>query len=314
MHRAPDGTPEERGSGAQRKHLCLNRLIYTLPLRFLIILMREEYREAAEYIKERLGELPRVAVLTGTGLGLNQNGSPDAPFLRYRGIPNFPIVSAQGHRGELSIQDNDGAPYVLFSGRLHYYEGHNINSCGFPIHVMHSLGITDVIMTNVSGSVNEKMRTGDFVMIRDHMNLMGVNPLRGLRDQNQQLRFPEMITVHATHRHGSLSDFASKNNLKVHEGVYAAFGGPSLETPAEYKMVSLIGGDVIGMSTVPEVICAAYHSMKVNVISLISNECFGERPEPATIESVLSVADSKREEIYSLVNHTAKIIYEERGY
>jgi len=273
--------------------------------------MSNIYQEAADYISQRITDFPAIAVLTGTGLGSPPEAVNSEQSLRYRGIPNFPTVSGEGHNGELSIITLGGARVALFSGRLHYYEGHEISACGFPVQLMSRLGVTHLIMSNVSGSVNDILPKGSLALIRDHINLMGVNPLRGQHNERGTISFPEMRQAYATEYHDALIAFAKMSGISLQEAVYAAFAGPSLETPQEYKMVSILGGDLVGMSTVPEVIVAAALGIKTNVVSLVSNECFRDEPEPTSIKSVLEVAEQKRGNVYTIIGELARIIASE---
>ncbi len=263
--------------------------------------MIQEHIEATKYITDRVENFPTIAILTGTGLGLSTELESATTRLPYRGIPYFPSASSRGHDGELIISHLGGQDVAVFSGRLHYYEGHDIQSCGFPIHLMATLGVKNLIMSNVSGSVNPKMTQGDLVLIKDHINLMGVNPLRGQRNQDGYISFPEMREAYAKMYHQPLIQFCKSTSLNLQEGVYAAFAGPSLETPQEYKMASILGADLVGMSTVPEVIVAAAYGIRTNVISLVSNECFGESPQPTSIETVLAVAEAKRSDVLKTI-------------
>lgn len=273
--------------------------------------MDQLYIDAAKYITDRLGDFPSIAILTGTGLGLSGKIESGTIRLPYRGIPHFPTVSSRGHDGELHIAKVAGRDVAIFSGRLHYYEGHDMSACGFPIHLMAALGVKNLIMSNVSGSVNADMKQGDLILIKDHINLMGVNPLRAHRNEQGFISFPEMREAYAKMYHPQLIASCQKLGIALQEGIYAAFSGPSLETPQEYKMVSVLGGDLVGMSTVPEVIVAALYQIKTNVISLVSNECFGESPKPTSIESVLEVAESKKSQVLQtieqLIQHISTI-------
>lgn len=272
--------------------------------------MTELYTQAAHYVAERISDMPAIAVLTGTGLGTPADGQEAEERLPYRGIPHFPATDVRGHSGELVIRQSGAHRLAIFSGRLHYYEGHSIQDCGFPIHLMHALGIKHVIMSNVSGSINPDMPQGSIAVIRDHINLMGVNPLRGQRGPDGAIAFPEMRSAYAREYHEGLGAFAQMlpKPIHLHQAVYAAFAGPSLETPQEYKMARILGADLVGMSTVPEVIVAASYGMKCNVVSLVSNECFHESPEPTSIESVLKVAHAYRDDVYKVIDGLVGLI------
>ena len=264
--------------------------------------MNQQYLEAATYINERIPDFPDIAILTGTGLGFSDDQVDPEGRIPYRGIPNFPAVSSRGHDGELRIATLSGHRVALFSGRLHYYEGHRIETCGYPIHLMNALGVKNLIMSNVSGSVNSALKKSTIVLLRDHINLMGVNPLRAHRNPEGFISFPEMRNAYAKKYHPNLIAACADKGISLKEGVYAAFAGPSLETPQEYKMVQILGGDLVGMSTVPEVIVAASYGMETNVLSLVSNECFDGSPEPTSIESVLDIANRQRPVVYETIS------------
>jgi purine-nucleoside phosphorylase len=214
---------------------------------------------------------PRTAVILGSGLGdfAARVQGDDVPF---HSLPGFPVPTVKGHSGRFIIGESE----VVMAGRIHYYEGHSIQDVVLPVFLLHRLGVRTLVVTNAAGGVNKAFTVGELVLIRDHINLMGVNPLRG-PDPGQGPRFPDMTTAYDP----GLRDLArAVSEVPLKEGVYAGFAGPSYETPAEIRMLGAIGADLVGMSTVPEVIAAAYLGMRVLGISCVTNMAAGILPRP----------------------------------
>ena len=214
---------------------------------------------------------PRIAVILGSGLGdfAAQVKGDEVPF---QSLPGFPVPTVKGHSGRFTI----GASVAVMAGRIHYYEGHPIQDVVLPVFLLHRLGVRTLIVTNAAGGVNRAFSVGELVLIRDHINFMGVNPLQG-PNPGQGPRFPDMSTSYDAGLRG-IARAVSGTDMK--EGVYAAFSGPSYETPAEIRMLEVIGADLVGMSTVPEVIAASYLGMKVLGISCVTNMAAGILPQP----------------------------------
>ncbi|MGA2378278.1 MAG: purine-nucleoside phosphorylase [Spirochaetia bacterium] len=214
---------------------------------------------------------PRIAVILGSGLGefASRVEGDDVPFDT---LPGFPVPTVKGHSGRFTI----GPSVAVMAGRIHYYEGHPIQDVVLPVFLLHRLGVRTLVVTNAAGGVNRAFAVGELVLIRDHINLMGVNPLRG-PNPGQGPRFPDMTTAYDP----VLRDLArAVSEVPLKEGVYAAFPGPSYESPAEIRMLAAIGADLVGMSTVPEVIAASYLGMRVLGVSCVTNMAAGILPQP----------------------------------
>jgi purine-nucleoside phosphorylase len=254
----------------------------------------QEIQLSANYIfKQISGRVPKTALMMGTGLSSIIDDLDDAISIDYNEIPFFPQSTVQGHKGKLVCGKLGGREVIILAGRWHYYEGYSTKVLTFPIRVIKQLGIETIYFTNVSGSVNENYVAGDLVIIKDHINFIPDHPLRGQNDLRLGPRFPDMLdTYDATLRSG-IESAAHYLNIPIHEGVYFALQGPSLETPAEYNFIHKIGADMVGMSTVPEVIVAKHAGLKIAAVSIISNVCYPpEKITETTIESVIEVANS----------------------
>ena len=211
--------------------------------------------------------------------------------IEYRDIPHFPISTVQSHKGKLVFGYLEGKAVVVMAGRFHYYEGYSAQEVTFPIRVLKSLGIETIFITNVAGSTNGDIEAGDIVFVRDHVNLQPDNPLRGENDERLGVRFPDMKNAYDKSLISKGLDIARTHNIRAHKGVYVALQGPNLETPAEYNFIHLIGGDLVGMSTVPEVLVARHADLQTMVISIVSNKCYPLRDiKETTVADVIAVA------------------------
>ena len=245
-------------------------------------------RESAEFIQSQMGDITcQVGILTGTGMMGIETIGENVLEIPYENIPLFPQPTVQSHAGVLYLNRIGEKHILIFSGRFHFYEGYKAHEVCMPIYILQYLGVSQLIMTNASGGLNDAYKAGDIVSISDHINLMGLNPLIGKNDDRLGIRFPDMSNAYDKQIRSVLSDIMGDD---YKEGVYAAMTGPSLETPAEYRFIKIIGGDMVGMSTVPEVIAAVHAGLKVGVLSVISNICYpiNELTE-TTIESVIEV-------------------------
>lgn len=233
--------------------------------------MLEKIDETTEFIKKRIKTTPTVGIVLGSGLGKLTEEINISNKLPYSKIPNFPVSTVEGHAGELIFGTLGGKEVVAMHGRFHFYEGYSMKEITFPIRIMKSLGIEQLILSNASGGVNPDFEVGDIMIITDHINLMPSNPLTGVNENKLGPRFPDMSEVYSKALIKKAIKSAKKHNIKFQTGVYAAVPGPCYETPAEYKYIKTIGADAVGMSTVPEAIVANHMSLPCFAISIITD-------------------------------------------
>lgn len=226
--------------------------------------------QAAGYLSAFRGSA-NTAVILGTGMSSVLDDSVVLSRVSYRDIPFFPLPSVVSHGAEILLLDVAGKKIIALTGRLHYYEGYSMEEVTFGIRVLKRLGIQNLIMTNITGAVNSDIQVGDIVVVKDHINLQSANPLRGVKDERLGARFPDMLKAYNPQLIKLAFQIAEQLKIQIRHGVYTAVDGPSLETPAEYEMIRRLGGDIIGMSTVPEVIVARQCEMKTLVLSIASN-------------------------------------------
>ena len=264
--------------------------------------MYDKIQEAVLYIRSLTDFDPQFGIILGTGLGNLTDDLLIAAELNYADIPHFPLSTVQSHKGKLIFGYLQGKPVVVMAGRFHYYEGYSMQQITFPIRVLKFLGIQTLVITNVAGSTNAAIEAGDIVFIKDHINLQADNPLRGDNDERLGERFPDMLETYDKMLITKGLDIAKKHHIRASSGVYVALQGPNLETPAEYRFLNIIGGDVVGMSTVPEVIVARHSGLRLLVISIVSNKCFPiEDIQPTTIESVIAVAREAEQKMRKII-------------
>jgi purine-nucleoside phosphorylase len=253
--------------------------------------MLENIQQTTQYIKSRIGDFePEVGIILGTGLGALVNEIEVEKQLMYSNIPDFPISTLEFHSGKLIFGTLAGKKVVAMQGRLHYYEGYTMQQITFPVRVMKMLGIKTLLVSNASGALNTDFKKGDLMIIEDHINLQPDNPLLGRNESELGPRFPDMSEPYKHHLIDKALAIAAANNIVCHKGVYVAVPGPNLETRAEYKFLRIIGGDAVGMSTVPEVIVANHMNLPVFAISVLTDEGFPEVLKPVSVEEILTVA------------------------
>jgi purine-nucleoside phosphorylase len=258
---------------------------------FCAMKLYDKIQEAVAHIRAQCPLEPRTGIVLGTGLGQLAEDMETEAVLDYRDIPHFARSTVESHSGKLLLGRLDGHPVAVMAGRFHYYEGWSMEQVTFPIRVLKYLGIHRLVLTNASGGVNPHLRAGDLVVVRDHINLLPENPLRGENDERIGPRFPDLSDCYdATLRRQAL-DIARANGVRAVEGVYSALQGPNLETPAEYLMLHRMGSDCTGMSSVPEVLVARHMGLPVLMISLVSNVAFPPSAiRPTTVEEVIATA------------------------
>ena len=253
--------------------------------------MLESIQNTTAYIKKRIGDFePEVGIILGTGLGGLVNEIEVEKQLMYGNIPDFPISTLEFHSGRLIFGTLAGKKVVAMQGRLHYYEGYSMKQITFPVRVMKMLGIKSLLVSNASGSLNPDFKKGDLMVISDHINLQPQNPLIGRYEDELGPRFPDMSQAYKRTLINKALDIATANNITCHKGVYVAVTGPNLETKAEYNYLRIIGGDAVGMSTVPEVIVANHMGLPVFAISVITDEGFTDELKPVLIDEIVAIA------------------------
>ncbi len=242
------------------------------------------------FIQRRCAWRPSVGIVLGTGLGALADEIEVEARIPYQEIPHFPVSTVESHKGELILGTLAGKKVVAMSGRFHYYEGYSMKEVTFPVRVMKFLGIETIIISNAAGGTSAGIEAGDIVFIEDHINLQPENPLRGENDERLGLRFPDMLGTYDQDLIARAQSIAKQNKIRTHTGTYVGLQGPNLETPAEYRYLNTIGGDVVGMSTVPEVLVARHSGLKIFVLSVVSNKCFPiEEITETTLEEVIAV-------------------------
>lgn len=233
--------------------------------------MLEKIKQTADFIKSKVGSLPKTAIILGTGLGELVNHIEISTAIPYSEIPNFPISTVEGHSGRLIFGRLGNKQIMAMQGRFHFYEGYAMTQVTFPVRVMRALGITTLFVSNAAGGMNPNFKIGDLMIITDHINLFPEHPLRGKNYNELGPRFPEMSEAYSSRLIAQAKEVAAENGIRLVEGVYVGTQGPTFETPAEYRYFYRIGGDAVGMSTVPEVIVARHGGMEVFGISVITD-------------------------------------------
>lgn len=262
----------------------------------------EQVQEATSFIRRRTDFQPAFGLILGTGLSSLADEIDIHTEISYTLLPHFPISTVKSHRGKLILGHLGGIPIAALAGRFHYYEGYTMQQVTFPVRVLRELGIQRLVISNAAGSTNEWFDPGDVVFIRDHINLQPDNPLRGFNDDRLGPRFPDMLHTYDRTLNARALEIAARHHLKAHEGVYVALPGPNLETPAEYQFVHTIGGDLVGMSTVPEVLVARHAGMAVFVVSVVSNKCYPIASiKPTTVDDVIAVVEATEPKLRLLI-------------
>jgi purine-nucleoside phosphorylase len=261
----------------------------------------ERAEHATRIIRARINVEPRIAIVLGSGLGAFADDFEDPVGIPYEEIPGFVRSTAQGHAGRLVIGKVDSVPVLAMQGRVHYYEGYSLEEVTFPIRTFSLLGIKTLVLTNAAGGVNVQLTQGALMVISDHVNLMGDNPLRGPNDERFGPRFPDMSTVYSPELQELVIDEAKAIGVEVRRGIYGALSGPSYETPAEIHLLRNLGADAVGMSTVPEAIVARHMGLEVLGISCITNMAAGIGDEPINHEEVMATGDRVRGTFTELV-------------
>lgn len=268
--------------------------------------MYEKILESVKYIQSLTNDKPEIALILGSGLGSMAEKIENPIRIKYKDIPNFPVSTVEGHIGELIIGDLEGKKVIVMQGRFHYYEGYSQETTTIPVRVMKMLGAEKLIVTNAAGGVNKDFKAGDLMIIKDHINLSGSNPLIGKNDDRIGPRFPDMSNAYNEKYRNLIKKIGEKENLNLKEGVYAYLSGPNYETPAEIKMLSILGADAVGMSTVPEVITAIHCGMDVIGISCITNMAAGISETKLNHKEVIETTEKVKINFAKLIKNIIK--------
>jgi purine-nucleoside phosphorylase len=261
----------------------------------------ESVEEAAAVVRERFGARPDVAIILGTGLGALAEEIDAQCVVEYGEIPGFPLSTVESHHGRLLCGTLGGKTVVAMQGRFHRYEGYSLQQVTFPVRVMRALGAETLVVSNACGGLNPLWEAGDLMLIADHINLLGDSPLIGANDDRLGVRFPDMSAPYDAGLRALANRVAAQRSVTLREGVYVAVTGPNLETRAEYRFLRNIGADVVGMSTVPEVLVAVHAGMRVLGLSILTDMCLPDALEPATVERIIAVANHAEPKLTQVV-------------
>jgi len=264
-------------------------------------LLLNRMKDSTKYIKDNCSINPEIGIILGSGLGMLAEDIEDKVIIPYKNIPYFPVSTVEGHKGQLVLGYLSGKQVICMQGRFHYYEGYNMESVVYPVRVMQMLGVSKLIVTNSAGGINTDFKPGDLMLIEDHINLMGTNPLIGKNYDVFGRRFPDMTQAYDRQLINVAIQAADSMAIRLKKGVYAAMTGPSYETPAEIRYLRTIGADAVGMSTVPEVIVANHAGMKILGISCITNMAAGILDKPLNHEEVVEIANQAATQMVKLL-------------
>lgn len=268
--------------------------------------MLQKINETANWLKQHVqGEMPRIGIILGTGLGALVDHIDNKQFIAYKDIPNFPISTVEGHSGNLIFGTLGGRRVMAMQGRFHYYEGYDMKQVTFPVRVMKALGVDTLFVSNAAGGMNKEFKVGDVMIITDHINLFPENPLRGKNYNELGTRFPAMTEAYSHELVKKADKIAEEKGLRLMHGVYVGTTGPTFETPAEYEYFRIIGGDAVGMSTVPEVIVANHAGMKVFGVSVITDLGGKDIRQVPTHEEVQLAAENAQPTMLALIKELA---------
>lgn len=262
--------------------------------------------ESVNYIKEQIPFEPEIGMILGSGLGVLAEEVENPTVIPYNEIPNYPVSTVQGHKGQFVVGTLEGKKVIIMQGRFHFYEGWSMDQVTLPVRCMKLLGVKTMLVTNASGGVNENFKAGDLMFIRDHINFMGTNPLMGANLEEFGPRFPDMSYAYNPELLELGQRVAVELGVPTQKGIYVAVTGPSYETPAEIKGFRILGADAVGMSTVPEVIIANHMGIKVLGISCITNMAAGVLPQPLNHSEVMETAEITKPKFIKLVRGIVK--------
>jgi len=268
--------------------------------------LRTQIEETLRFLRTKTAAAPPVGLILGTGLGALVREIQAEVVIDYAEIPNFPVSTVESHHGKLIFGTLAGKKVVAMQGRFHFYEGYTMRQITFPVRVMKFLGVGTLLISNAAGALKKTFGRGDIMLMTDHINLLGDNPLIGPNDDSLGPRFPDMSEPYSRGLIAMASQIADELKIKVQKGVYAAMQGPNLETRAEYRFLQTIGADAVGMSTVPEDIVAVHMGMKVFGVSILTDECFPDTLKPITLEEVIAVANRAEPNMTAILKEMVK--------
>jgi purine-nucleoside phosphorylase len=268
--------------------------------------LKNQITEAVEFIRTKSDAKPGIGIILGTGLGGLVKEIKKEVVIDYADIPHFPVSTVESHHGKLIFGTLAGKKVVAMQGRFHLYEGYSLKQVTFPVRVMNFLGVESILVSNAAGALNPLFHKGDVMLISDHINLLGDNPLIGPNDDELGPRFPDMSEAYSKDLIALAEDAALDLKIRVQKGVYAAMQGPNFETKAEYRFLRTIGADAVGMSTVPEDIVAVHMGMNVLGFSILTDECFPDALKPASLEDVLKVAAKAEPRMTAIMKEVVK--------
>lgn len=269
-------------------------------------LYRRQIAEAVNFLKSRIKTQPQVGIILGTGLGGLVSEMKGASEIHYDDIPHFPVSTVESHAGKLISGNLGGKAVLVMQGRFHYYEGYDMKQITFPVRVMGVLGVKTLLISNAGGGMNPMYRKGDLMIIDDQINLLGDNPLIGQNLDELGPRFPDMSEPYSKRLIAIAEDIAMENKIRMQKGVFVAMPGPNLETRAEYRFLRATGADVVGMSTVPEVIVAVHMGLEVFGLSVVTDECFPEALQPVDVAEIIKVANHAQPKLTLIMRELVK--------
>jgi len=272
--------------------------------------MKQPLAETVDFIRSSIKNTPYIGFLTGTGLGHSAESMAIETVIRYEDIPHFPVSTVQTHVGRMLSGNMNGCPVMAMQGRFHLYEGYGPRQVTFPIRVMQQLGVKILVLSNAAGGLNLKFNPGDIMLITDHINLTGTNPLIGPNEDSWGPRFPDMTRAYDKSLIVAAESIAKAAGARLQKGIYVGLTGPSLETPSEVKFLQTIGAEAVGFSTVHEVIAAVHSGMRVLGLSTITNVHNPQDPVPATVEEIIEVAEGATPLLETIMKGVTKKIYE----
>ncbi len=269
---------------------------------------RARVEAASQYLRSQISEFPSTAIVLGTGLDALISSVSVISEIPYVDIPHFPVSTVQSHQGSLVYGTIESQPIILLRGRVHLYEGYDANTVTLPVRALGLCGIKTLVLTNACGAMNPDYKSGDIVLLKDHINMMGHNPLEGPNVDDWGPRFPDMSDPYSSSLRDLVRRAANDARIPIQEGVYVSVVGPNLETRSEYIMLRLLGADVVGMSTVPEVLAARHMGISVIAFSVVTDECSLEDLQPISLDDVLAAAKKASPKLISLIKGVIRLI------